>query len=395
MNLAAPIHFLLGGGGALPLRAIVVAFGGGLIASITPPAWRRGVLGVTGVLGAILIYGRATLGFAASCAIAYAVGKLLCLLANPRRRWDLSCVAMIIAALTFFIGRHRGWAQVHVSVSGYALIPFSLDMWLVLRIVSFFWEVGARRTEDVDLGSFTSWIALPFTFAGPLIRYAAFKKQLTTTATTSASALTTLRQMPWWRELGVALMHMAGGVIAAALMVGLPSTGSPLVHFAKKVGDIFVFAPWSFYLGVGGALRFFECAAVLAGVALPPSFDKPFQQRNLSEFWKRWNMTVTNMLRDYLFYNRWGFRTPNAYVNTLVLFVAVGLWHSTDFFWFTWGLLHGIGFCIFLWFHRRRGKPLLGPRLGKFLSIAVTYVFVCSCWAAPPKILLLAHHFLH
>ena len=51
-----------------------------------------------------------------------------------------------------------------------------------------------------------------------------------------------------------------------------------------------------------------ERLAEFWGIELPTSFNYPFGQTNISEFWARWNMTVTRICRDYLFYNRWGFK---------------------------------------------------------------------------------------
>ena len=99
-------------------------------------------------------------------------------------------------------------------------------------------------------------------------------------------------------------------------------------------------------------------------------------------------MTATRVFRDYLFYARWGLQRPNVYVNTMLVFALVGLWHAANSYWLLWGTLHGVGFCVYLAF-RRFGMPIrrrfawIPDKVRSGLAIATTYVFVCACWVAP------------
>jgi D-alanyl-lipoteichoic acid acyltransferase DltB (MBOAT superfamily) len=143
--------------------------------------------------------------------------------------------------------------------------------------------------------------------------------------------------------------------------------------------------PWGFYLLYAGYYGLSQQAGALGGLTLPVSFDRPFRSTNLSDFWARWNMSATAVFRDALFFNRWGLRVANLYLNTLLVFLAVGLWHAVNGYWALWGLMHGVGFCVFIAWKRWRGpraRPLPWPA-----GWALTYVFVCSCWLVPPQVL--------
>ena len=111
----------------------------------------------------------------------------------------------------------------------------------------------------------------------------------------------------------------------------------------------------------------------------------------MSAFWMNWNMTATFVFRDYLFYNRWGRGTYNIYVNTILLFTLVGLWHEANAYWILWGFLHGLLFCCFLlWrkYNQRLGHdPLRGTPLSRTAGRALTYFCVCILWYLPSKIL--------
>lgn len=191
----------------------------------------------------------------------------------------------------------------------------------------------------------------------------------------------------WWRRLGLAIVQMTAGAV--------------LYHVSERLGAAeqrwpkllitFGSGPWGMYWGTGGGFHLMECLALAWALELPLSFNYPFLQPNISEFWARWNMTIVRACRDYLFYNRWGLKTANLYFNLMLVFIAVGLWHSFNWYWFLWGALNGVGFCIYLFYRSHRDELLslrerLPLRLRDLGSRIVTYVFVCWCSYGAGKI---------
>lgn len=164
-----------------------------------------------------------------------------------------------------------------------------------------------------------------------------------------------------------------------------------------KLVRTFVGAPWGFYLLSAGFLSMMEAFAVFWGFALPESFNRPFGRKNLADFWSNWNMSATSLFRDYIFFQRWGFKRPNFYANSFIVFVLVGAWHRADAYWVMWGAYHGVGYGVYLWWKQHK-KAFARPWMrleGKRYDVAaaaLTYVFVCVGWALPPKILALAAH---
>src|SRR5262249_10317420 len=128
-----------------------------------------------------------------------------------------------------------------------------------------------------------------------------------------------------------------------------------------------------------------------AGFTLQPSFNSPVGRENISAFWMNWNMTATFAFRDLLFYNRWGRQTYNIYLNTIVLFTLVGLWHAANAYWILWGLLHGCFFCTFLLWRKLRSRftdiPFAGSSISNVGARLFTYACVCMAWYLPSKIL--------
>ena len=121
----------------------------------------------------------------------------------------------------------------------------------------------------------------------------------------------------------------------------------------------------------------------LMGFRLPPNFDSPYRSLNLQEFWRRWHISLSRWLRDYLYISMGGSRRGNRYVNLIVTMLIGGLWHGSSLSFAIWGLLHGIGIAVVHAFRRLCGGISL-PRFlsapGKLLSWLLTLHFVAALW---------------
>ena len=95
------------------------------------------------------------------------------------------------------------------------------------------------------------------------------------------------------------------GVVLSTLQTTIYADGGQAVSYWAKLIVAFGISPWSFLLTWAGFYKLMECLALMWGLKLPASFNAPFGRTNLSEFWANWNMTVTSVFRDYLFYSRW------------------------------------------------------------------------------------------
>lgn len=84
------------------------------------------------------------------------------------------------------------------------------------------------------------------------------------------------------------------------------------------------------------------------GIRLPFNFDSPYKARNISDFWRRWHMTLSRFLRDYLYIPLGGNRKGpvRRYVNLLTTMLLGGLWHGAGWGFIVWGFLHGVYLCI-------------------------------------------------
>ena len=138
-------------------------------------------------------------------------------------------------------------------------------------------------------------------------------------------------------------------------------------------------------------------SAMLLGFKLPINFNSPYRAQNLREFWKRWHITLSNWLFDYVFISIGGLRKRrfNLYRNLFLTFLIGGLWHGAAWTFVAWGALHGLGLSVSHWWHgRSRTKKDLpgmgrlvtavsGPRFARTtraLCTVATFHFICLTW---------------
>lgn len=124
--------------------------------------------------------------------------------------------------------------------------------------------------------------------------------------------------------------------------------------------------------------------ALLLGFHFPLNFDSPYQSRNITEFWRRWHISLSTWLRDYLYISLGGNRKGKirAYLNLMITMLLGGLWHGASWRFIIWGGLHGAALVIHkIWSSSREKDPDKVPaRIKKYFNLFLTFHFVCFCW---------------
>ena len=121
--------------------------------------------------------------------------------------------------------------------------------------------------------------------------------------------------------------------------------------------------------------------ALIMGFRLGTNFDSPYQSRNLTEFWRRWHISLSTWLRDYLYIPLGGNRKGvlRTYVNNFLTMLIGGLWHGAAWKFVFWGAMHGVGLAI-----HKACKPLLiripDNSVTIFFSWLLTFLYVSFLW---------------
>jgi D-alanyl-lipoteichoic acid acyltransferase DltB (MBOAT superfamily) len=136
------------------------------------------------------------------------------------------------------------------------------------------------------------------------------------------------------------------------------------------------------YFDFSGYTDIARGSAQLLGIRLPANFDRPYRSGNLTEFWRRWHISFSNWLRDYLYFALPGKRTRvMPYVNLVITMVLAGLWHGLTWPFAIWGLLHGAALAATRAYMVWRGRPIEPARPWRHaLAVFGTWQFVCLTW---------------
>ena len=121
-------------------------------------------------------------------------------------------------------------------------------------------------------------------------------------------------------------------------------------------------------------------SALLLGIKLPRNFNAPYAAENIADFWRRWHITFSNWLRDYLYFSLPGKRSKiMVYVNLMITMLLGGLWHGASWTFVIWGALHGLGLGIVRFWQTRTGNA---PAKGywRYVNIFITFQFVAFAW---------------
>ena len=119
--------------------------------------------------------------------------------------------------------------------------------------------------------------------------------------------------------------------------------------------------------------------ALLFGVRLPMNFNSPYKARSIVDFWRRWHITLSAFLRNYLYIPLGGNRTGAVlrYRNLFIVMLLGGLWHGAAWTFVVWGALHGLFLCInHAWSKFSQGRIAFPP----IAAIALTFAATCFAW---------------
>lgn len=116
--------------------------------------------------------------------------------------------------------------------------------------------------------------------------------------------------------------------------------------------------------------------SLMFNIKLPINFNSPYKAITISDFWKRWHITLTRFFTQYIYIPLGGSRNGKVrtYINVLIIFLISGIWHGANYTFIVWGILHGIAMVIDRIFKERieRGNPIL--------NWIMTFVFINLTW---------------
>ncbi|MCC6698001.1 MAG: MBOAT family protein [Candidatus Hydrogenedentes bacterium] len=218
---------------------------------------------------------------------------------------------------------------------------------------------------------FACFVALfPQLIAGPIVRYNTIAEQLVQRDHTMEKFTSGVALFILGFAKKILLANQMGGPADAVFSAESPAMLDAwfgVVAYAFQI--YFDFSAYSdMAIGLG---RMF-------GFEFPRNFNAPYLSDSITDFWRRWHISLSTFLRDYLYIplggNRHGER--RTYINLTIVMLLGGLWHGANWTFVIWGAFHG----LLLAFERWRGKESVYSRLPRPLRVGITFVLVLFSW---------------
>ena len=270
-----------------------------------------------------------------------------------RRAWLWLAVAFNLALLGWFkyygfFAREVNGALVDLGLhGGLRLLDIALPVgisFFTFHAISYVVDIGRGKLEPVGFAEYAVYAAFfPHLVAGPIVRASEFLPQLfvpralTRADVTRAGALI---------AGGMFKKVFVSTFIAAAIVDPVFSVPDRYGSFDVLVAiygyAVQIYADFSAYTDIAIGV------ALLLGFTFPQNFDRPYAAASIQDFWRRWHMTLSRWLRDYLYIPLGGSRKGRirTYVNLLLTMTLGGLWHGASLTFVAWGALHGAGLAI-------------------------------------------------
>lgn len=249
----------------------------------------------------------------------------------------LNFFAESIASFGSLLGIHLSWTALHL------VVPIGLSFF-TFKLMSYVLDIyhGKIATEP-NMISFANYIAFfPTILSGPIDRPKPFLKQINQMRLfTPNNLMTGFRRVLWGMFLKMCIADRLDIFISAIWN-----------HYEHHSAISIIFAsllyPFQMYADFGGYSEMAIGVALMLGFNVTENFKRPFFTINISEYWKRWHMSLTSWLTDYVFMplniklRDWGnYGTISAIMLNMIF---VGMWHGADWTFFLFGVYHGLWF---------------------------------------------------
>lgn len=314
-----------------------------------------------------------------SVLINYLVGCLLGCNRLGRHKWLILSSGVVFNIIllgyfkyAYFVANNFAFLSgVKVDV-GVIILPLAISFFTFQQI-AYLVDTYQGKTTSTDLVSYVLFVTFfPQLIAGPIVRHKEMQYQYDNMGKTPVD----------YGEIYAGLLLFSIGlfkktVIADSFAVwadrGFDVLASLELTTAWITSLCFTF---QLYFDFSGYTDMALGSACFFGIKLPVNFNSPYRATSIRDFWRRWNVTLSRFLRDYVYIPIGGNRlsVSRTYVNILITFLIGGLWHGAGWTFLVWGALHGIGSIA------ERFLKRLGLWVPKWLGWFITFNFVNMCW---------------
>ena len=271
----------------------------------------------------------------------------------------------------FFIENFNIVAQTNINLFN-LLLPLAISFFTFQQI-AYLVDSYRQETKEYDFLNYALFVTFfPQLIAGPIVHHSEMMPQF-------ANKWNAVKK---YRNIALGLFIFSIGlfkkvVIADTFAVWATAgfdTATTLNLFEAWATSLSY--TFQLYFDFSGYTDMAIGIALLFNIKLPINFNSPYKARNIQDFWRRWHITLSRFLRDYVYIPLGGNKISSfrTYSNLLATFVIGGLWHGAGWTFVFWGFLHGMALVI------HRAWSNLGFKMWTWLAWLITFNFVNIAW---------------
>ncbi len=278
---------------------------------------------------------------------------------------------LLNSSLLDMLGLHLNFIAVATPV---AISFFTFHS--ISYMVDTFSKKSVSSKSFIDVLLYISFF--PHLVAGPIVRAASFIPQLGRNPDRTA--------IPYAEALMLIFSGLWKKMIAAnylAVTIVEPVFNAPLAYSSGDLALAAVAYAFQIYFDFSAYSSIAIGLAAILGYRFPENFNQPYRSLSVQEFWRRWHITLSSWLRDYVYIPLGGSRrkTPRIIINLMITMVLGGLWHGANLTFLVWGTVHGLALVwVHLWHMTKLSGQLKVQLSYRVFAWLVTFLFLIATW---------------
>ena len=264
-----------------------------------------------------------------------------------------------------------GWANVQFEGFFRVVLPLGISFY-TFQALSYTIDVyrgeAEAMTNFIDFSCFVSMF--PHLVAGPILKFSFLAEQLKHRRLTSDKFARGVAFFMLGLAKKILLANPCGKIADTCFDAG--TVGTLDAWFGSIAYAFQIYFDFSGYSDMAIGL------GLMLGFVFAKNFDSPYRAESITDFWRRWHISLSTWLREYLYIPLGGNRRslPRTYANLVVTMLLGGLWHGASWNFVIWGGMHG----GMLAFERKQGREGFYHRLPKVLRVLITFIIVLLAW---------------
>lgn len=308
---------------------------------------------------------------------------------SKARRWLIAGVLVNLALLGYFKYANFFIDSVNTAFAlnwniGRTILPIGISFFTFTQIafLADAYLKGVKEYQFIHYGLFVTYF--PHLVAGPVLHHAQMMPQFGQAGTYRLNAPNIATGMTLFVLGLIKKVVLADGISPYADTVfDAADKGTSPTQVEGWLGAVAY--TFQLYFDFSGYSDMAIGLSLLFNIRLPYNFASPYKALNISDFWRRWHMSLSAFLRDYLYIPLGGnqFGRLRRYLNLMITMVLGGLWHGASWTFIFWGMLHGIYLVInhgFRGLVARYCPPLSKSKSARLLFWALTMLSVIVAW---------------